>query len=139
MLLAVMIAIDSKAQATYIVDGIKYYTNFESQTAYVTCKFPIPAYKGDIIIASTVAGLPVVGIDEQAFADCDEVTSVLLPETIQWKGQTRCYLRLIQYCGRVPLAGIQTEMARRLFPVLDNIGLHPLHAPRLELLLYPQR
>lgn len=86
MLLAVMIAIDSKAQATYIVDGIKYYTNFESQTAYVTCKFPIPAYKGDIIIASTVAGLPVVGIDEQAFADCDEVTSVLLPETIQYIG-----------------------------------------------------
>ncbi len=68
-----------------ILCGIKKI-NYESQTAYVTCKFPIPAYKGDIIIASTVAGLPVVGIDEQAFAYCDEVTSVLLPETIQYIG-----------------------------------------------------
>ncbi len=42
--------------------------------------------KGEVVIPSTVQGVPVTQIHHGAFRGCTQITSVVLPETMEWIG-----------------------------------------------------
>jgi len=69
-----------------MVDGINYHFSYNSHGASVVA-LPSGLYTGDVTIPEKVEfeGLlfTVFAIDERAFYDCEELTSVSLPATIQ--------------------------------------------------------
>lgn len=93
LLLVALFAVPMAGSAQYFyVDGIAYYT-FDGIEAYVTSSWD--SYRGDIEIPETVTGhvwidyeeydgtYTVVGVDEYAFYNCDQLTGVVLPNTIR--------------------------------------------------------
>lgn len=62
-------------------DGI-YYNITSSNTVEVTKCWCGELYEGDIIIPSSVCGYKVTSIEGMAFARCEEVTSIVIPNSI---------------------------------------------------------
>ena len=88
VLLALSLAIETNAQARYYIDGIYYITDYNAKTAMVSYPMRGTKYKGDVKIVSSFSGFTVIGVDAGAFKGCQELTSVLLPETIQSIGDS---------------------------------------------------
>lgn len=68
-------------------DGIRYRTNTANTECYVYSLASGGKYVGDIvvpssIVSSTYGELPVVGVYQNAFSECTELTSVTLPESV---------------------------------------------------------
>ena len=59
--------------------GLKF-TLSEDGKSYSVCGTPLT--RGDIVIPSTYRGLPVTEISQTAFYDCDDLTSVAIPESV---------------------------------------------------------
>ncbi len=74
--------------------GIYYNILEDGVTAEVTYKGESnnsSAYKGDVVIPEVVRSqgytYRVIGIDETAFGNCEELTSVTIPNSIEWIGK----------------------------------------------------
>ena len=74
------------------IAGINYtIVSLANKTCAVTANKDDNCYKGDIVIPNTVSynnqEVTVVGINQSAFYSCKELTSITLPETIEWIGE----------------------------------------------------
>ena len=77
------------AHAVYIdaKNGLRYQTNSSNTNVKIVKPKSGNTYAGDYevpasITSSTYGELPVVGVDDNAFAMCDMLTSVILPESV---------------------------------------------------------
>ncbi|MBQ3593242.1 MAG: leucine-rich repeat domain-containing protein, partial [Clostridia bacterium] len=76
--LVIAFAVTANAE-TYYQEGIYVYTVSKGQATIYDCEYYV---RGDLEIPSTLGGYPVVAIDYRAFMDMDEMTSVVMPDTI---------------------------------------------------------
>lgn len=84
-----LLASSLTAEAVYIngKNGIRYKTNTKNTAVTVVAPKTGNTYAGDYeipatITSSTYGELPVIGVDANAFASCDMLTSVKLPESV---------------------------------------------------------
>ncbi len=63
-----------------ITSGIFTYTLSEGKATLARCDIEA---SGEIIVPSDFDGYPVVSIGESAFYDCEKVTSIVLPDTVE--------------------------------------------------------
>lgn len=87
--LTTLLASSLSANALYIngKNGLRYQTNSKNTAVNVVAPKTGNTYVGDIEVPATVTSttygeLPVVGISSSAFADCDMLTSLILPESV---------------------------------------------------------
>lgn len=77
------------AHALYIngSNGLRYQTNDDNTAVKIVKPKTGNTYAGDYVVPATVTSktygeLPVIGVDNNAFASCDMLTSVILPESV---------------------------------------------------------
>ena len=87
--LLTFLATSLTANALYIngANGIRYQTNSDNTEVTIVKPKSGNTYAGDYEIPATVTSktygeLPVVAVGESAFANCDMLTSVILPESV---------------------------------------------------------
>lgn len=78
---ATVYADETKAEAT-VKDGVKYdvYDDYAVATGYEK------ELKGDLVIPAKLGEVPVRAIASNAFKDCKEITSVTIPESVEYIG-----------------------------------------------------
>jgi len=84
--LVIAFAVTANAE-TYYKEGIYTYTVSKGQATLYDCDY----IRGDLEIPSTLGGYPVVAIDYRAFMDMDEMTSVVIPDTVTSIGVNAFY------------------------------------------------
>lgn len=83
-----MTSLPAQAKATYFtVDGVRYKSNTAVTSVNVVSAGTGKTYVGDIVIPAKIVTtsngeLPVIGVGSSAFSECDELTSVILPESV---------------------------------------------------------
>lgn len=84
-----LLASSLTVNAAYInaKNGLRYQTNSSNTSVKVVKPKTGNTYAGDYVVPDTISSstygkLPVVGIDANAFASCDMLTSIILPETV---------------------------------------------------------
>ena len=65
------------------VDSVFTFSVYENEVSLYSVHF---SASGDIVIPDTYEGLPVTAIDYYAFRNCMDVTSVTIPETVEYIG-----------------------------------------------------
>ena len=81
-------SLPAQAKATYFtVDGVRYKSNTAVTSVNVVSAGTGKTYVGDIVIPAKIVTtsngeLPVIGVGSSAFSECDELTSVILPESV---------------------------------------------------------
>ncbi len=87
--LITLMASSLTAHALYIngSNGLRYQTNDDNTAVKVVKPKAGNTYAGDYVVPATVTSktygeLPVVGVDANAFASCDMLTSVILPKSV---------------------------------------------------------
>lgn len=104
VLMAVLVMLSSTAKAqVFYENGIYYEGNYDSSNPEAVVISSYEGYRGDIEIPATVttliycdyeefeASFTVVGIADEAFRNCNELTSVVLPNTIRSIGRNAFY------------------------------------------------
>ncbi len=80
-LAAIMIAVMIPISVAADTEG--YYT-YEVYDGKATITSVDTAISGDVVIPSTLGGYPVIGIDYYAFENCENITSVTVPEGVRY-------------------------------------------------------
>ena len=89
LILAVFAGCFCANAASYISQNvIRYVYNSNKSAVSVTALSKPAIYTGDIVVPESIVNssnetIPVVGVAANAFADCDMVTSVVLPESVK--------------------------------------------------------
>ncbi|MDO4543517.1 MAG: leucine-rich repeat protein [Clostridia bacterium] len=81
------IPISSESYTTAVCDGliVRETTDYEILVDYYNNETIITRYLGsggDVVIPSTLCGLPVTGIDDWAFQQCYTITSITIPASV---------------------------------------------------------
>lgn len=89
MLLCSCVVMASTEPATkYTVGGLRYALDGNRAIVWPLSDDFSSSYEGDIVVPAKVAiagtDYPVVGISRRAFSDCSNLTSVVLPLSIEW-------------------------------------------------------
>jgi len=100
--LACLLAVPATAQVNYAAGG---------GIAFVTSS---PNASGDIVIASTYLGNPVVYIADSAFAGCTNLRSVTIPNGVT-------YVTSSAFAGCTSLTNISVDPANTTFSSLDGV------------------
>lgn len=70
-------------------EGLRYTCN-EDNTGYIVTGYDKP-HASTVLVAKTYEGLPVIGIGENAFSNCTEPKTVILPSSITYIGTGAFY------------------------------------------------
>lgn len=75
----------------YTVDGLRYALDGNRAIVWPLSDDFSSSYEGDIVVPAKVAingaDYPVAGISRRAFSDCGSLTSVTLPQSIEWMAE----------------------------------------------------
>lgn len=83
---AVMASVEPATK--YVVGGIRYALDGKKAVVWPLSDDSSDYYSGDVVVPEMVSingnDYPVVGINRHAFSDCDNLSSVTLPQSIEW-------------------------------------------------------
>src|SRR5574344_1618846 len=115
--IALMTICTAAANAYDFTDGKIYYDRTSESTCEVTFQSEIDKYVGDIVIPSTVTNngvkYAVTGIGEDAFNNCHELNSIVIPDGVTTIGY--CAMGGCSNLTSVTLPSGITNLAGELF------------------------
>lgn len=82
LVFAIAVSFCAKGQKLVKVNGVYYQLLEESAIVVAPPETDTVKCSGDLVIESSVEGLPVTSVDYGAFTECDNLTSLTLPESV---------------------------------------------------------
>lgn len=98
----------------YTVGGLRYALDGNRAIVWPLSDDFSSSYEGDVVVPAKVAidgvDYPVVGVSRRAFSDCSNLTSVVLPQSIEWMDEG-CFansseLKSISFSGGASSNGV---------------------------------
>jgi hypothetical protein len=99
----------------------------------------------DVVIPSEYEGMPIIGIREYVFADCDEITSVVIPDSVKTIGE-----RAFGGCSNLVSVTVSGNIGRSAFaactslsevtflPTVQTIGEYAFENCALKNIVFPE-